>query len=62
MIQDCFNKWYGDTYPDLKPELDDMHPELLEAYRAGWKRHMDLDEAMQELCKLSQEEGDYNDL
>lgn len=60
MIEDCFEKWYFDRYPDINPELDDLYTELLECYKAGWKRALGIQNALELLTELSQEEGEYD--
>lgn len=62
MIEDCFKKWYYNKYPDINPEMDDFYQELLECYKAGWKRSLEVEEALTELTQIAEELGEYDDL
>ena len=60
MIEDNFEKWYFDRYPEINPELDDIYGELFECYKAGWERSREVDEALTELVQIAQENGEYD--
>jgi len=60
MIEDSFEKWYFDRYPEINPKMDDIYGELLECYKAGWKRSREVDEALTELVQIAQENGEYD--
>jgi len=60
MIEDCFEEWYFDRYPEINPDTDDIYGELLECYKAGWKRSREVDEALTELVQIAQENGEYD--
>ena len=60
MIEDCFEKWYFDRYPEICPEMDEIYEELLECYKAGWKRALEVDEALTELVRIAEEAGEYD--
>jgi hypothetical protein len=59
MIEDCFKKWYSLKYPELGPEHDDFYPELKECYKAGWKRALEVEDALTLLTELAQKGGEY---
>lgn len=60
MIEDCFEKWYSLRYQELGPEDDDFYLELLECYKAGWKRSHEVQNALEQITELSQEGGEYD--
>lgn len=60
MIEDAFEKWYFNRYPASNPLLDDFYSELLECYKAGWKRSREVDEALTELVQIAEELGEYD--
>jgi hypothetical protein len=57
MIEDCFEKWCFDRHPDINPLLDDFYGELLECYKAGWKRSREVDDALDALLKAEREKA-----
>lgn len=60
MIEDCFEKWYFDRYPEINPELDDLYTELFECYKAGWKRSLEAQVTLELLTEMAQEESLYD--
>ena len=60
MIEDNFEKWYFDRYPEINPKMDDIYGELLECYKAGWKRSLEVGEALRELTEIAEELGEYD--
>lgn len=59
MIEDCFEKWYWEVWePDDPYEI--TRDDLKEAYKAGWKRSREVDEALTELVQIAQENGEYD--
>jgi len=60
MIEDCFEKWYSKTYPDLDPIHDDFYQHLYFCYKSAWKRSLEVDKALTELAKMAQENSEYD--
>lgn len=60
MIEDCFEKWYSLKYPDINPLHDDFYKDLLLCYEAGWKRALEVEDALQFLTALGQKDGEYD--
>ena len=60
MMEDNFERWYSQTYPDINPLYDDFYKDLLLAYEAGWNRSREVDEALTELVRMAEEAGEYD--
>ena len=61
MIEDCFMAWYEKQWPELDPSTDDFYWSARAAYYAGWKRHMEIEEALTELARLGEQEINLED-
>lgn len=57
MIEDCFEKWYRET---ANPISDILEYDMFEAYEAGWKRALEVEDALTLLTELAQKDGEYD--
>lgn len=59
MIEDAFQEWYWELWEPNHSYLLKVD-DLKAAYKAGWKRSQEVDEALTELVYIAEDAGEYD--
>jgi hypothetical protein len=58
MIEDSFEKWFWDVWEENLYAVTKY--DLEAAYKAGWKRSLEVNKALTELTQIAEEFGEYD--